>query len=205
MPCIILGVDAPESSILALVENLQRRDLDFIEEAEGFSRLVTQHGLSQETIARYVGKSQSAVANKLRLLKLSGEILYIIRESGLTERHARALLKLEGDEDKAAVLSTIIKKGLNVAQTEEYIETYLEQKEAPPEERARPIYVLKDVRLFLNTVARGVTMMKQSGIEAECGRDETESDIILTIRISKDGKRSRRILDRAGNSRPPIV
>lgn len=187
VPCIVLGISDTDSSVLALVENLHRRDLDFIEEAEGLGRLIQEFGMSQEEAARKVGKSQSAVANKLRILKLPGEILYIIRQEGLTERHARALLRLKTDSDRVAVLKEIIDRGLNVARTEEYIEEFLNKKEEPQVETkpSRPMYVLKDVRLFLNTVAKGMDMMKQSGIYAECGKSETGTDIILTIRIPK--------------------
>lgn len=185
VPCIILDVDAPESSILALVENLQRRDLDFIEEAEGLDRLVKLHGLSQETVARYIGKSQSAVANKLRILKLSGEMLYIIRESGLTERHARALLKLEDETDRTSVLNQIIQRGMNVAQTEDYIDEFQQTKQKGSTKTSQQVYIVKDIRFFLNTISKGMNMMKQSGIEAIYGKDETDSDIILTIKIPK--------------------
>lgn len=186
VPCIILDVDSQESSILALVENLQRRDLDFIEESEGLYRLVNMHGYRQEEVARLVGLSQSAVSNKLRILKLSPELLFMIRDTGLTERHARALLRLEEEQDRQDVFEQIVKKNLNVASTEEYIETFLQKKgqkqKSPPK---KPVYVLKDVRLFMNTVTRGMTMMQQSGIDARYGRDETEEEIILTIKIPK--------------------
>ena len=188
-PCIVLDVGGAESSVLALVENLQRRDLDFIEEAEGLARLVNVHGFSQEEAARQVGKSQSAVANKLRILKLPRELLQALRQSGLTERHARALLRLSNNEERAAVLAQIIRQGLNVSRTEAYIDAWLERRhtDAAPAPRpgGRHTYVLKDVRLFLNSVYRNMDIMKEAGISAECGKEETDSDIILTIRIPK--------------------
>lgn len=186
VPCIILDVDDQESSILALVENLQRRDLDFIEEGEGLSKLVTLHGYKQEEVARLVGLSQSAVSNKLRILRLSPELLSLIRDVGLTERHARALLRLETEEDRRAVVDDIIKKSLNVVNTEAYIEVFLQkkgQKDKP--QTNKPVYVLKDVRLFLNTLSRSMNMMQLSGINARCGRDDTEEEIVLTISIPK--------------------
>lgn len=188
VPCIILDVDMEESSLIALVENLQRRDLDYIEEAEGIAQLIQTYGMRQEEAARRIGKSQSAVANKLRLLKLPGEILYVLREAKLSERHARALLRLDNDEDRFKVLEHVIKKGLNVAKTEEYIDFYLADKEdekSGHKPNSKPIYAIKDVRLFLNTISRGMDMMKQSGIAAQEVRDETETDIILTIKIPK--------------------
>ncbi|NMA37312.1 MAG: ParB/RepB/Spo0J family partition protein [Papillibacter sp.] len=190
IPCISLDVDAVDSGLIALVENLQRRDLDFIEEAEGLATLIKAYGLSQEEAARRVSKSQSAVANKLRLLKLSPEILYILRENKLTERHARALLRVEKEEDRLNVLKYIIENGLNVAKSEEYIERLLKQKplsQTPPKAQAKksPFFAIKDVRIFLNTVSRGLGMMKSSGIAASCQQSETENDLILTITIPK--------------------
>jgi ParB family chromosome partitioning protein len=188
VPCVILDVDSQESSILALVENLQRKDLDFIEEAEGLHRLVTVHSYRQEEVARLVGLSQSAVSNKLRILKLSPELLFMIRDTGLTERHARALLRLEEEQDRLHVFEQIIRKNLNVANTEEYIDAYLQNKDNLPKTPNRPVFVLKDVRLFMNTLTRSMNMMQQSGIKAHYGRDETDEEIILTIKIPKSGK-----------------
>lgn len=187
VPCIILDVDSHKSSILALVENLQRKDLDFIEEAESLHRLIYMHDYKQEEVARLVGLSQSGVSNKLRLLKLSPELLYMIRDTGLTERHARALLRLDDEKERTEIFEQIIKKNLNVAGTEELIDNYLIKKTQPQKQPPnRPVYILKDVRLFLNTLTRGVNIMQQSGIDAHCGRNETEQEIILTIKIPKN-------------------
>ncbi len=186
VPCIVMDISPVESSLIALVENLQRRDLDFIEEAEGLMKLIELYGLSQEEAARRVGRSQSAVANKLRLLRLSPDILGIIKQARLTERHARALLRLETEADRVTVLGSIIKRGLSVAKTEEYIDYYIGQKNEPPVKKSgRTTYVLKDVRVFLNTVTRGMDMMKRSGIDAQQSRSDTDTDIVLTIKIPK--------------------
>ena len=188
VPCVVLDVDRRESAILALIENLHRRDLDFIEEAEGLNNLIKVWGLSQEETARRVGRSQSAVANKLRILRLPRDMLREIKEAGLTERHARALLRLpEGDREGA--LGHIIENGLNVAGTEEYIDSLLSRDEKRKEESergsGRQIFVIKDVRVFLNTINRGMDIMRRSGIPAECGRSETDTDIVLTIKLPK--------------------
>ncbi len=183
VPCIVLDISSPETAVLALVENLQRHDIDFIEEAEGLSRLVYLHGMSQEEAARRVGRSQSAVANKLRLLKLPPDVLERIRETGLTERHARALVRLDDDEEVRAALEEILRDGKNVAAAEEYIDGLISG--TPQRQRAKRIYVFRDIRLFINTLARSVAIMKQAGVDAECGREETETDIILTVRIPK--------------------
>ena len=198
VPCIILDIDLEESSLIALVENLQRRDLDYIEEAEGLSKLIQTFDMSQEEAARRVGKSQSAVANKLRILKLPREMLGKLKEEGLTERHARALLRLGSNRERDDVLDHIIQNRLTVARTEEYIDEYLslpmeEVLPATPTDAAKPpppkpLFVLKDVRLFLNTLSRGMDMMKRSGINANVSQDETEHDVVITITIPKPRK-----------------
>ena len=182
VPCIVIDVDGVCSSLLALVENLQRRDLDFLEEAMALDRLIHTYDLSQEEAARRIGKSQSAVANKLRLLKLSPRLLDRLRQNGLTERHARALLRLETEEQQWEVLEYVIDHHLTVAQTEAYIEARLTP---PPPRKKKPTFILKDVRLFLNTVTKGLSMLKDAGVNAEYGRQETEDAILLTIKIPK--------------------
>ena len=182
VPCIVIDVDGVCSSLLALVENLQRRDLDFLEEAMALDRLIHTYDLSQEEAARRIGKSQSAVANKLRLLKLSPRLLDRLRQNGLTERHARALLRLETEEQQWEGLEYVIDHHLTVAQTEAYIEARLTP---PPPRKKKPTFILKDVRLFLNTVTKGLSMMKDAGVNAEYGRQETEDAILLTIKIPK--------------------
>ena len=182
VPCILVSVDGQESSLLALVENLQRRDLDFVEEALALSRLIQTYHLSQEEAAKKLGKSQSAIANKLRLLKLPPEVLALLREKGFTVRHARALLRLESPVQQAAAARAVVEGGLAVAKTEEYVEQG--PPPAPPARR-KPTIVLKDVRLFLNTVSRGLSLMKQAGVKANCLRQETADTIQLTITIPK--------------------
>ncbi len=190
VPCILVNVSEQDSGLLALVENLQRQDLDFIEEAEGLRTLTRSYGMSQEEAAKCIGLSQSAVANKLRLLRLSPELLYLLRERGLSERHARALLRLENDEQRLEVLSYVLEHDLNVARTEQYIEDYLKRGGPPKETQGKkkaPRIVLKDVRIFFNTVTKGLGVMRRSGVQAEYDQAETEADYILTIRIPKSG------------------
>ena len=191
VPCILLNVDARQSGLLALVENLQRKDLDFIEEAEGLRSLIRTYGLSQEEAARCISKSQSAVANKLRILRLPPELLEQLRAKGLSERHARALLRLEDPEAQAAALEFIIRNDLTVARTEEYVEALLRasaESETKKKKRKTPVVVLKDVRIFLNTVTRGLSMMNRSGVKAVCERTDTEGELVLTIRIPRAGR-----------------
>ena len=184
VPCILLDVSLEDASLIALVENLQRRDLDFIEEANGLSQLIKLFGMSQEEAARRIGKSQSAVANKLRLLKLPDDVLRSLRDNGLTERHGRALLRLQDENMQRAALEYMIEHDLNVAAADAYIEALLRE----PEEKADPkrTFVMKDVRVFVNTILHGLDLMKQGGIAAGMKREETENELILTISIPKN-------------------
>lgn len=124
VPCLVAQVGEEDSALLALIENLQRRDLDCWEEADAIARLIREYGLSQEAAAEKIGKSQSGVANKLRLLRLTESVRQLLRESGLTERHARALLRLTDEEDQRRVIRAAVEGGWNVARTEEYVERH---------------------------------------------------------------------------------
>jgi ParB family chromosome partitioning protein len=185
VPCLLVNIDAEQSSLIALVENLQRRDLDFFEEAEGLESLIRVYGLSQEEAARRVGISQSAVANKLRLLRHPPEIIALIRKHSLTERHARALLRLEEYGDRMEALDRIIQQRMNVAQSEKYIESVLIRRGELPARKTRARYVLKDVRLFLNTVGHAVDIMRQAGVPAGLDRQDCDGEIVLTIKIPR--------------------
>ena len=181
VPCLILRVDEEDSSLLALVENLQRRDLDFMEEAVALRRLIVQHGLSQEEAARKVGKSQSAVANKLRLLKLSPEVLEVVKQGSLSERHARSLLRLP-EEQRLAAAKHMVKEGLTVAKAEAYVDKLLSPP-APVPAKKMPVYHIRDVRFFLNTIDRSVRLMQSAGVRATSRQDRKDGVLTLTVRI----------------------
>ena len=184
VPCLIAKVGEEDAALLALIENLQRRDLDYMEEAAAIARLIRRYGLSQQQAAEKLGKSQPTIANKLRLLRLSAPVIDCLRQYGLTERHARTLLRLTDPEQQLAAARYIGKRSLNVAQTEQYIDRLTaENRTEPP--RRRPTYIIKDVRLFLNSVERGVRLMQSAGVGAEVGRRDTEEEILLTIHIPK--------------------
>ena len=184
VPCILVRASDRDSAVLALVENLQRCDLHYMEEAAAIARLISTFHMSQEEAARRLGRSQSAVANKLRLLRLDREAVDLLRQYALTERHARALLRLEDRESQLAALRHIGERRLNVAASEAYIEELLQKKQQEPPER-RPIYVIKDVRLFLNSVSRGMETIRRAGVDTRCDKQESDEEITITIQIPK--------------------
>lgn len=177
IPCIIMNMDDREASLAALVENLQRRDLDFIEEAQGIARLLKEGDLSQEQAARLLGKSQSAVANKLRLLRHSAQVLEKLRQAALSERHGRALLALDREEEKISAIEEIKRRHMSVAQAEQYIASL---KTPKPSSGGRA-----SLGAFLNGINAGIQRIQLSGINAVSERRETDSQIVLTITISK--------------------
>lgn len=159
VPCLVLEVSRESSCLLSLIENLQRRDLDFWEEAKALERLISVYGLSQEEAAAKVGKSQSAVANKLRLLRLPTP---------------------EAQKEGAELL---VKEGWTVSRTERYVEEVL-RDQAKEKKVRRPLFI-RDVRFFLNTLDHSLTVMRSAGVDAKCQRVEEGDDILLTIRIPK--------------------
>ena len=177
VPCIIMTMDDRESGLAALVENIQRQDLDFVEEAWGISHLMSSCCLSQEQAARLLGKSQSAVANKLRLLRHSPRVLEALRAAGLTERHGRALLKLRSEEEKLAAVEVMARQEMSVARAEKYIGELLREKEPEP---PKP-----NVGALLNNLTQSLARIQSSGIGAVSERRETEDMIVLTITIPK--------------------
>ena len=184
VPCMETEADGNRSALLALVENLQRRDLHYFEEAAAIADYLRASGVTQEEAAAQLGRSPSALANKLRLLRLSPACRKLLTQHSLTERHARALLRLEAEDERLTALNRIVKRQLNVAQTEQYIEQRLSALRSAPPARRRT-FILKDVRLFLNSVDRGLRLVRDAGIHADYDRQETEQDILLTIRIPK--------------------
>ena len=189
VPCIRREADDRESALLALVENLQRRDLHYLEEAAAIASYIRQTGVTQEEAAAQLGRSPSALANKLRLLRLSPACRELLVRNGLTERHARCLLRLEDEEERLAALGHIADKHLNVAQTEQYIEKRLAALQSTAPKRRRT-FILKDVRLFLNSLDRGLRLVREAGVDARSERQETDDAILLTIRIPKQRQTS---------------
>lgn len=177
VPCIIMNMDDRESGTAALVENIQRQELDFVEEAWGISHLMSAYALSQEQVARLLGKSQSAVANKLRILRHSPQVLEALRAANLTERHGRALLKLSDEGEKLAAIAVIRKLDMTVARTEKYMEELLAEKQ--------PRAPKANVGAFLNSLTQSLAKIQSCGVGAVSERRETEDKIVLTITIPK--------------------
>ena len=184
VPCLERRADGRTSAALALVENLQRQDLHYLEEAEAIAAFLRRSGLTQEAAAEQLGLSPSALANKLRLLRLSPACRDAVTGGRLTERHARCLLRLEDEGERLAAARHFVSAGLNVAQAERYVERRLEALQSTPP-AGRRAYIIKDVRLFLNSVDRGLRLIRDAGVDARAERQETEEDILLTIRIPK--------------------
>ena len=177
IPCIVMTMDDRESGMAAMVENLQRQDLDFVEEAQAIAFLMEKWSLSQEQIAKIMGKSQSAIANKLRILRHSAPVLQALREGNLTERHARALLKLPGEAQKLAVIATVRQLDMSVARTEQYIDSLLTPQEKPQRQ--------PNVTAFIRNLTQTLSKLQLSGISAVSERKETEDEIVLTITFPK--------------------
>jgi ParB family chromosome partitioning protein len=184
VPCLVTRATDEESALLALVENLQRRELHFLEEAAAIAAYLRRTGASREEAAARLGLSPPALANKLRLLRLSPACAREILSAGLTERHARALLRLEDEDERLRALGHIVSGGLNVAQSELYIDRRVRALQKTPP-RGRRTYILKDVRLFLNSVDRGVRLIRDAGVDAAVERRETPEGLVVTIRIPR--------------------
>ncbi|MCL2169510.1 MAG: ParB/RepB/Spo0J family partition protein [Defluviitaleaceae bacterium] len=191
IPAIIVDISDTQSAILAMVENLQRQNLNYIEEAEGYSLLLSEHQLTQEELAGKMGKNQSTIANKLRLLKLPERAKRQLIAKDLSERHARALLKIqkEAPEDKReSMIMDIIEKasaeGLTVQKTEELVARTLKGPTTKKSYSANIKGYLKDIRIFTNTIKHAVGMMQNSGVNAEYDVEEHDGGCIVTVLVS---------------------
>jgi len=185
IPAVIVSATDKDSAVLAIIENLQRQNLNYLEEAEGFHNLISDYSFTQEELAERVGKSQSAIANKIRLLRLSKQIQKLLIENELTERHARALLKLDSEEAQIEIIQRIVKFGLSVKKTEELIDLTLSKKAEEARRRAVPRFkrYIKDMRIFTNTIRSAVETMNSAGIKANYSMEESSDSCEIKIRI----------------------
>lgn len=182
VPCILKEISSRNSAILALVENIQRQDLSFFDEAMAIEQLISFYGMTQEDAAVKLGRAQSTIANKLRLLRLTDDERNIIMKYNLTERHARALLKLSAPQDRINVLEKVVKQNMNVENTEKYINKLLgrENKIKSYKKRRK---VFQNVRIFVNTINKAVETMQATGINAESEKIEYDDFIEYRVRI----------------------
>ena len=187
VPCVVRQVNDKEMAEIALIENLQREDLHYFEEATGYEKLLTLFNLTQEELATRVGKDQSTIANKLRLLKLSLTVREIIYREKLTERHSRALLKFQEEYQQLEVLHSVVENKMNVRETENFIEelgrNVEKEKITPP--RPKILKIVKDVRIFINTVGELVKQMKKVGLDVQLKQEQNEEFVTITMVVPK--------------------
>ncbi len=185
IPAIVKEFNDSQTASVALIENLQREGLTAIEEAVAYAKLLELHGLTQESLAQRLGKGQSTIANKLRLLHLPEQIQEAILNRVITERHARALLPVKEETLQEKLLAEIIEKGLNVKQTEELVKKLLEgpaEKKKKPQRKA----FSRDMRLAMNTIRQSVDMVVKSGLSIDTDEEDHEEYYQFTIRIPKN-------------------
>lgn len=185
VPCIIIEADSLKSAELAIIENLQREDLNIFEEASAISALINLYGLTQEEVAAKLSSSQSYVANKLRLLRFDEFERSVIIEKHLTERHARALLRISDPKMRKATLETVVERGYNVADTEGFVAKLIEETETDKSQKKSRTVLIKDIRLFYNTLDRAVDIMNRAGINAKTHKKDLGDMYEITVRIPK--------------------
>ncbi len=188
VPCVVLKCTDKESAVFALIENIQRRELGMFEQARGIARLIRKYGLTQEQAAISLGKKQSTIANKLRLLRLTFEEQEWIISASLSERHARALLRIDDESLRREALSRIISENMNVSQSEAFITDILMRRantHLVERKKQEKKIVVKDVRIFVNTITKAVDTMRMSGINATSSKNETDEYIEYTVKIPK--------------------
>ncbi len=195
VPCITVAANGVEAAVIAIIENLHREDLNMFEEASAIRSLIELGSMTQETLARRLSVSQSYIANKLRLLRLSEDEKEAIVRCGLTERHARALLRIADEDERREILSIMIERQMNVASAEEYVESILCAEARGQEIRAKPDrseqrhkLIIKDIRLFYNSIDHAVDVIKKCGIPVESTRQETDNGTLISILLPREWK-----------------
>lgn len=188
IPALIVNVTEKDSAVLALIENLQRENLNYMEEAKGYDHLIKDYNLKQQELAKQLGKGQSTIANKLRLLQLSPEIQEQLMAHQLSERHARALLKLTSEPLQLKAMAAVIKGQLNVKETEKLILQMTQNDDDPAKKEEKPMIkrYLKDIRLFTNTIKQAVDMVQSSGLDIDYKIKQTDESYEIHISIPMD-------------------
>lgn len=186
IPSLIVNVTEKDSAVLALIENLQRENLNYMEEAKGYEHLIDDYELKQQELAKQLGKGQSTIANKLRLLTLSARVQESLLTNELSERHARALLKMPSEEMQLAAMDVVVKHQLNVKDTEKLIQRMINEEANPktPEGDKPTIKrYLKDIRIFTNTIKQAVDMVQSSGLAVDYKIKQTDENYVINITI----------------------
>lgn len=183
IPCIIMEASDEKSALFALLENIQRSDLGFFEEAQAIEKLIDDFGMSRDEVCKKLGKAPPTISNKLRLLRLPEDIRLKICQENLTERHARALLRLPAESQMQRAMSIIAEKRLSVAETERLVSQIMDND---GRRRQPPVKLFKDVRIFVNTLNHAVDTMRRAGIEADSAKSETDEYIEYIVRIPKN-------------------
>lgn len=188
--CIVeQGMEDESSAMMALIENLQREDLHYLEEAQCYNTLLSTYNLTQEELAARLGKSQSSIANKLRLLRLPEEVKSAMAEAHLTERHARALLKLKDEKTQLALVDKIAKKSLSVKETEKLVDKTLNRLYDEKADGARPrpkiLRIVKDYRLFMNTINAAVNTLRETGMTVAVEQEDRENGVDIHIHVTR--------------------
>lgn len=182
---IVRNLTDRETASVALIENIQREELSVIEEAQAYQQLIKMHSLTQEALAQRLGKSQSTIANRLRLLSLPDEIKQGLIDRVITERHARALIKLKEADLQLKFYQKIIEQQLNVRETDEMIKQFLEKGQAEKKQRPKRKFISKDIRIATNTIRRSLKMIQDSGIKVETEEEDFEDYYQITIKVPK--------------------
>ncbi len=185
IPAIIHDMTDESSAVLALLENLQREDLNFIEEAMGYESLIKEHSFTQQQLAEKLGKNQSTIANKLRILRLPSDIKIKLVENGLTERHARALLKLPTEDLMRDILDKIIKNELTVKKTEKLITDLIESLQVADEDKKQSVKASMGIKIYLNTMKQAFDAILNTGIKAKYNEIDKGDYMEVVVRIPK--------------------
>lgn len=181
VPCLVQNYDEQQTATAAIVENIQRENLSAIEEALAYQQILDTQNITQEELAQKVGKKQSTIANKLRLLQLPMTVQEAVRRKDITERHARALLKLDTTAKQNNMLREIMDKGLNVEQTEEKIKKKIEPKKPKPKTKS----ISQNLKIAMNTLDQAAMMVQQAGVDISVDISETEDEVIYVIKMKK--------------------
>lgn len=188
IPVIISDYTKQQIAEIALIENLQREDLHFIEEAEGYELLMNEFHLTQDSMAARVGKKQSTIANKLRLLRLSQKIREQLLEHHLSERHARVLLKIPTEAEQLMIIEAVVKNAFSVRQTEEFVKKFLESGTGEVAPKKKRLVIVNDVRIYINSIKQIVSSIKDVGIPVSMEQDVEDGDVLVTLRIKNTKK-----------------